>query len=106
MAVANVCAGPPGTEGYCSGECCSAADGTCAQDYDSGGQVCCAPRTSIGLFRLYARELLYIVDVENEICPSCGLCGIAFVRGVGCGAHGRCFVKIVLLCDSFFGVRL
>ena len=37
------CAGPPGTDGYCSGQCCSMANGTCVDDYDAGGVSCCAP---------------------------------------------------------------
>ena len=35
-------AGPPGTNGYCSGECCASANGTCVPDYDTTDHACCA----------------------------------------------------------------
>jgi hypothetical protein len=41
-------AGPPGSAGFCSGECCPAANGTCVTNHDTGYYNCCAPSSSCG----------------------------------------------------------
>ena len=40
------CAGPPGSAGRCSGECCSAATDVCVSNRDDGDESCCAPHLS------------------------------------------------------------
>jgi hypothetical protein len=62
-------AGPLGTAGHCSGECCSAATNVCIVKRQASGEACCAPRCSP--FFAAAGKLLVEARLKLDVEASC-----------------------------------